>query len=112
LTYLAWRVRGRFGDVVGPLAVELKKATPTVRHVIEANARALRAYVPRPYPDSVVMLLSREEPGRTFCDGRMAWADLLEEGLTLRFIPGTHQNMLDEPHVAGVAATIARCLGR
>ena len=110
MAYLAERVRARFGGVAGPIAKAIEAATPAVRHVIESNLRAVSVYVPRPYPGTAVMLLSRDEPDRAFYDGRLAWADLLEEGMVLRFIPGSHENMLDEPQVAGVAAVIARCL--
>jgi thioesterase domain-containing protein len=112
LKYLAGRLRLRVSGMAGPLAAALKAATPAVRHVIHSHLRAFRAYVPRPYPGSAVMLLSRDVPSRTSYDWRLAWADLLEEGLILRFIPGTHENMLDEPQVAGVAATLAPCLSR
>jgi amino acid adenylation domain-containing protein len=111
LTYLADRLRGRVHGTAG-LAAVIKAATPVVRRVIEAHQRALTAYVPRPYPGSVVMLLSRDMPNRASYDERLAWADLLEQGLTLRFAPGTHQTLLDEPHVHEVAVIIGRCLNR
>ncbi len=111
VSYLAERVRARFGGTSGPVAQAIQAAMPAVRHVIETNMRALQSYVPRPYPGTAVMLLSRDEPDRAFYDGRLAWADLLADGLVLRFIPGSHENMLEEPQVARVAAVIARCLG-
>ncbi len=110
--YLVDRVRARMGGAVGPVAQAIQAANPSVRHVIEANLRAVAQYVPRPYPGSAVMLLSRDEPDRAFYDGRLAWADLVEEGLVLRFIPGDHETMLDEPTVTGVAAVLDRCLER
>jgi amino acid adenylation domain-containing protein len=108
--YLAARIRARLGGVVGPTAEAIHAAPPALRHVIEANLRAVAAYVPRPYPGSAVMLFSREEPERASYDGRLGWADLLEGGLVVRFIPGSHENMLDEPQVAEVARVLARCL--
>jgi amino acid adenylation domain-containing protein len=111
LAYLSKRLRARLGGVAGPIAEAIEAATPAVRHVIESNLHALAVYAPRPYPGTAVMLLSRDEPDRAFYDGRLAWADLLGEGLILRFIPGSHENMLDEPQVAGVAAVLACCLG-
>ena len=110
LRYLKERIRGRLGGVVGPVAAAMEAANPAVRHVIEANLRAHAEYVPRPYPGSAVMLLSREEPNRAFYDGRLAWADWLGGGLIVRFIPGSHETMLDEPTVGGVAAALDRCL--
>jgi thioesterase domain-containing protein len=111
LSYLAARVRARFRGEDAPIAGVMREATTAVRRVYEQNVRALAAYVPRPYPGPAVMLLSHHEPDRTFYDGRLAWAELVESGLVVRFIPGDHENMLDEPHVAGVAEALARCLG-
>jgi thioesterase domain-containing protein/acyl carrier protein len=108
--YLADRVKARMGGVVGAVARTLHAATPVVRNVIEATRRAVDDYVPRPYPGSAVMLLCRDAPHRTFHDGRLAWADLVQGGLVLRFIPGEHEDMLDEPRVAGAAAVLDRCL--
>ena len=112
LEYLTGRLRKRFGGVAGPIAAAIHAASPAVRHVIESNLRALAAYEPQPYSGRVEMLLSRDEPERAFCDRRLAWADLVEDGLSLRYIPGNHDGMLEEPQVATVAAVLARCLGR
>jgi thioesterase domain-containing protein len=109
LDYLASRVRARFRGGDGAIADAMHAGT-ALRRVVECSLRALATYVPRPYPGSAVMLFSRGEPDRAFNDGRLAWADLLAGGLTLRFIPGNHENMLDEPTVAGVAAVLDRCL--
>jgi amino acid adenylation domain-containing protein len=107
LAYLAERVGGRLGR--NPTAETVKTGGPAIRQVIEANRAALRSYTPRPYPGQVVMLLCADEPDRVTHDGRLAWADLVE-GLVMRYIPGTHENMLDEPQVSEVAAVLARCL--
>jgi amino acid adenylation domain-containing protein len=109
--YLVSRFRARYEGEAAPIAEVMKAATPAVRHVYESNVRALASYVPLPYPGSAVMLLSRDEPYRTYSDERLAWADLVQGGMTVRFIPGNHENMLDEPQVAGVAAALSRCLG-
>jgi thioesterase domain-containing protein len=111
LQYLAGRVRARLEGVPSPMAAAIRAAQPHLRRVIESNWRAVASYVPRPYPGRAVMLLSRDEPDRVFYDGRLAWANLFDEGLIVRFIPGSHEDMLSEPNVAGVAAELARCLG-
>jgi aspartate racemase len=108
--YLAERARSRLGGAVGPVAEAIQNANPAVRHVIEANLRAVGEYSPRPYAGSAVMLLTRDEPDRAFYDGRLAWSDLLSEGLIVRFVPGSHETMLDEPTVGGVAEVLRRCL--
>jgi amino acid adenylation domain-containing protein len=110
LAYLASRVKALIGGTAAPIEQTMRAAPAVARHVFEANVRALARYVPRPYPGAAVMLLSRDEPDRAVFDQRLAWADLVEGGLVVRFIPGDHENMLDEPHVAGVARVIAQCL--
>jgi amino acid adenylation domain-containing protein len=107
LAYLAERVGGRLGR--NPTAETVKTGGPAIRRVIEANRAALRSYTPRPYPGQVVMLLCEDEPDRATYDWRLAWADLVE-GLVVRYIPGSHENMLDEPQVSEVAAVLTRCL--
>jgi thioesterase domain-containing protein len=107
LAYLAQRVRWRLGGE--PIDEAMKTGGPVFGRVIEANRAALRTYTPRPFPGQVVMLLCEDEPDRATYDGRLAWADLVE-GLVLRYIPGSHENMLDEPNVSEVAAVLARCL--
>jgi FkbH-like protein len=108
--YLVGRAQERLDRMVATVAGAPHLAPPPLRKVIESNLRAVNAYVPRPYLGRAVMLLSRDEPGRVFYDGRLAWADLLGDGLTLHFTPGDHTNMLDEPRVADVAAALDRCL--
>jgi aspartate racemase len=110
LAYLAGRARARWRGEADSVAGLMKHTTPVVRRVYEHNVRALSAYVPRPYPGGATMLLSHQEPDRTFYDGRLAWAELVQGGLLVRFIPGDHTTMLDEPHVAGVAEALASSL--
>ena len=108
--YVRDLIRRRRSGPEGQIAAAIKAEDPTLANVIRVNRRALANYVPRPYPENVVMLLSSDEPDRAFYDPRLAWADLMGGGLTVRWIPGSHENILDEPQVAGVAAVLARCL--
>jgi len=110
LEYLAGRIRARFRGGDGAIADAMRVGTPAIRRVVESGMHALDSYVPLPYPGGAVMLFSREEPDRSSFDLRLAWADLLGEGLTVRYVPGSHENILDEPTVAEVAAVLKRCL--
>ena len=101
------------GGVVGAVGRTLDAATPRVRQVIDADRHAMDNYVPRPYPGSAAILLCSEAPSRTFYDGRLGVGQpRWQGGLMVRFIPGDHDTMLDEPIVAGVAAALDRCLNR
>ena len=111
--YLAQLVRIRTRN---PALEQAKLAAsagnPRLPHVIECNRRAIASYVPRPFGGHVLMLLSGDEPDRTFYDHRLAWSDLLARGLNMRFIPGNHENMLDEPQVGGVADVLRTLLAQ
>ncbi|MGH7439635.1 MAG: amino acid adenylation domain-containing protein, partial [Polyangiaceae bacterium] len=110
LEYVANVLRWRRAGPAGQVAAALRADNPALAHVIERNRHALAAYRPRPYPGRVAMLLCADEPDRAFYDRRLAWSDLLSGGLNVRFTPGNHENMLDEPQVGPVAAALAQCL--
>ena len=95
-----------------PIERTMREATPIARQVFTANMAAFARYVARPYAGTAVMLLARDEPDRTAFDDRLTWADLVEGGLTVRFIPGDHENLLDEPGVREVGAVVRRILDR
>jgi thioesterase domain-containing protein len=108
--YVVNLIRWRQSGPEGQVAAAMKAENPTLANVIRVNRTALFSYVPRPYPGNVVMLLSSDEPDRVLYDPRLAWADLMGGGLTVRWIPGNHENILDEPQVGGVATVLAQCL--
>ncbi len=108
--YIAKLVRWRRAGPEGQAAAALRSDNHALARVIDRNRRALAAYRPRPYPGRVLMLLCCDEPDRALYDGRLAWSDLLARGLNVRFTPGNHENMLDEPQVGGVAAALAQGL--
>jgi thioesterase domain-containing protein len=110
LTYVLDLVRWRRSGPAGQIAAAIKADNPKLAQVIEHNRLALQRYEPKAYHGNVVMLLSGDEPDRSFYDRRLAWADLIGAGLNVRFIPGDHENMLDEPNVQGVAEVLDQCL--
>jgi amino acid adenylation domain-containing protein len=108
--YVADLVRRRRAGPAGQVAAALRADNAALARAIETNRGALAAYRPRPYPGRVLMLLCSDEPDRAFYDRRLAWSDLLSAGLNVRFTPGSHDNMLDEPQVGWVASALAQCL--
>ncbi len=109
--YIAQRARVKYHNGAGALAMVMKEAPSAVRGVYEQNLRAIFAYVPRPYPGSACMIVSSHEASRTVFDRRLCWAEIVQGGLVVRFAPGDHEHMLDEPNVGDVAAAIAWYLG-
>ncbi|WP_217493446.1 amino acid adenylation domain-containing protein [Micromonospora tulbaghiae] len=71
--------------------------------VFRANALAFRRYRPAPY-DGVVSLLTAEGSGDHHA---RRWIEANLARVEHRRVPGTHYSMLREPHLTGVASTIA-----
>jgi amino acid adenylation domain-containing protein len=108
--YLLERARHKARALLG--RAEPAAPTPLLREVYARNRRALEAYVPRVYPGQITMLLSEAEPFRAFHDLRLEWSRYAAGGLVVRFVPGAHEHVLDEPNVAAVAAELESLLRR
>lgn len=75
---------------------------------LDRESRQLRKrYRPLPYSGKITLLAT--EQGR---DPALGWDELALEGLDVFPIPGTHFDLLEEPHVAGVAAELRKALDR
>lgn len=100
------------------------EAEQRVHRVRDANINALRKYQPERYPGRISLFYTQdfswipeymlrqvpwtpEEWQRRLADD---WASMSEEGLDLFLVPGTHQSMLNEPHVAMLADEIRKCI--
>ena len=74
VTYVLDLIRRRRSGPEGQSQRPSRRRSPTAgANVIRVNRRALSNYVPRPYPENVVMLLSSDEPDSAFFDPRLAW---------------------------------------
>jgi thioesterase domain-containing protein len=76
----------------------------------EAHARALEAYVPRPYAGRVVVIRASQQPWGIIPDPAMGWSGLIQDGLEMYEIPGQHKNILKEPRVRLLAERLSACL--
>lgn len=73
------------------------------------NLSAWQTHRPRPYSGPVVFLQAEESPAEgTDCYGWRAYAS----NLTRHVVPGGHETMLREPHVATLAKVLTTALGR
>jgi amino acid adenylation domain-containing protein len=75
----------------------------------EAHWQALLAYQPQPYAGRVVLFRARKQPLLSL-DPSLGWDRLAQEGVAVNVIPGTHENMLEEPNVHILAAELEACL--
>jgi amino acid adenylation domain-containing protein len=86
---------------------------PADRHpFLAAHYKALIAYQPpaKSYPGPVTLFRTRGHSLFGPFDHDLGWGRLASGGVSIRQIPGFHANILREPHVAPLAAWLARCL--
>lgn len=74
------------------------------------HLNALVAHVERPYAGSVTLLRTRGQPAWCSFDEDFCWSKLARGGVTIKHIPGSHENVFVEPNVKFLAETIEECL--
>jgi aspartate racemase len=74
------------------------------------HLRAGADYVPQKCPGRVTLLRTRSQP--LFCsfDPTYGWGDLATEGVDIKIIPGSHENIFVEPDVRSLAQQVKACL--
>jgi thioesterase domain-containing protein len=73
---------------------------------------ALRNFRPSPYDGRLVLVRAHTRPLFNSLDHDLGWSRLVDKTLDVKVVPGSHANMLKEPHVKHVAETLAQELGR
>jgi thioesterase domain-containing protein/acyl carrier protein len=81
----------------------------TLRDVKEFNSLAVRNYVPKVYDGSVTLFWASEDL-RTSKDLVEGWRALAGAGMEVHEIPGTHLDIIKEPHVSDLATKLRSCL--
>jgi hypothetical protein len=68
------------------------------------------AHVERPYAGRITLLRTRGQP--IFCSFAedFCWGKLVRGGVTVKRIPGSHENIFMEPNVKFLAEKIEECL--
>jgi thioesterase domain-containing protein len=76
----------------------------------QIHLNALVAHVERPYKGAVTLLRTRGQP--IFCSFAedFCWGKLTHGGVTVRYVPGSHENIFVEPNVKFLAEQIEQCL--
>ena len=72
--------------------------------------RAMVLYRPKPYPGRLDLFLAERPDSAKQRDSRLVWAELAKGGAETFTVPGLHEKMLAEPHVAVLAGHVRRCL--
>ena len=83
----------------------------TFRDVKEFNSLAVREYTPQVY-DGRVTLFWASGDLRTSLDLVAGWRALAGSGIDVHEIPGSHLDIVKEPHVQELAEKLSDCLGK
>jgi len=103
LKSLAWRAMYRCYKNLG-------RALPrTLRDVQEFNWLAAHTYVPHLYDGKVTLFWASRDVRASF-DLVSGWRVLAGGGMDVHEIPGSHLDMIKEPHVSELAAKLKACL--
>jgi thioesterase domain-containing protein len=73
----------------------------------QVHLEALIAHVERPYSGRVALLRTRGQTLLCSLEEDFCWSKLVDGGVAVRFIPGSHENIFMEPNVRVLAAEIA-----
>jgi len=91
----------------------LDRGSQSMAQVFDANVRAQRMYVPKPYDGSVVHFLAikRIRTGSAL-DERLGWNEFVRGPYELKWFETSHLSILEEPVVPDVAEELRRLLAR
>jgi amino acid adenylation domain-containing protein len=96
------------GDVA--LFVDLSAVPWSERKLWAAHLEALNRYRPQSYGGKITLLRTRGYP--LFCSFEYdhGWKDFAPGGVNVHIVPGTHETLMVEPHVAPLARELKRHL--
>ncbi|BAY09129.1 non-ribosomal peptide synthetase [Calothrix sp. NIES-2098] len=102
-------------DYVSKLTQNMSEADHYLE-IIDANAEAISQYSFRVYPGRAVLLRtddrSRVDAIGIQYDPQFGWGELVAGGLDMEYIPGSHFDFLNEPHVRFVAQKLRHFLSK
>ena len=79
--------------------------------MLRANLKALRSYLPGPYPGRVTLFRAAEAAAQP-PDPTFGWRGLAAGGVEVHEVPGDHDTMVREPHVRVLAERLGAQLER
>ena len=92
-----------------PAELDVSEARRFVK-VLRNDLQATRNYGLRRFPGRVTFFRASEIMAESATDPTMGWGDWADEGVELHRVPGNHANLMYEPHVETLAATLTACL--
>jgi len=125
--YFAYKVKGWYKQVHHNAKQVCNHYLRTGSHVIlpedkkyleisNALKQALNAYVFRPYSGKLTLFRTRDE-NRTEAigleyDSQFGWGEIVTGDLDIKYIPGSHLSLLNEPNVRVLAKQVKICLDK
>jgi amino acid adenylation domain-containing protein/FkbH-like protein len=76
----------------------------------QIHLNALVAHVERPYKGAVTLLRTRGQPILCSFEDDFCWGKLARGGVSVKHIPGSHENIFVEPNVKFLAEQMEECL--
>jgi thioesterase domain-containing protein len=101
---------GNFHAPVLDRLFDMAQLPEEYRNFLEGHYRALRNYVPRKFPGRMTLLRARTRPLFRIAEADLGWRKLVQGGVDIRIVPGSHSNILKEPYVRGLAQVLRQCL--
>ncbi len=86
--------------------------TRRILKMLKIQIDAGTIYRARPYPDRITLLRAEDQEEGLRDSPTLGWAEYAHGGIDIHPVPGTHQTMMSEPHVAVLAARLTECLNR
>jgi acyl transferase domain-containing protein/thioesterase domain-containing protein/acyl carrier protein len=99
----------------GRMVKLMKLRQPAVKRllrIIEINNNALLKYVPSVYSGHITLLRTGEFSPENELQKTWGWEKLTEEKVEVYQIPGTHMNLLRQPHIVTLAEILKNVLNR
>lgn len=81
-----------------------------IQGVLDANVRALQAYVPRPYPGRLTIIRAARQLRPGASDPLLGWGGMAGEGIEAHEVPGYHSSIITGPHARALAEQLRACL--
>jgi amino acid adenylation domain-containing protein len=72
----------------------------------------IKSYLPQVYPGTMVLFRAMERSPGCRSDQFLGWGDLVQGGVETHAVPGSHVQIIEEPHVRVLAEKLKVCLDR
>ncbi|HSP61988.1 MAG TPA: amino acid adenylation domain-containing protein [Pyrinomonadaceae bacterium] len=110
--FVPHKIKGRVWRTIYDSLQKVGRTLPRMLHsVTEFNSLAAHRYVPQAYDGKVTLFWACDDL-RASNDLVKGWRALAMGGIEVQEIPGTHLNIIKEPHVAELANKLTECLQR